>query len=245
VPVEPSEERVEMHPLLLVDEPARCPEEMALVDGDVCVDRWEASLVERAADGSERPWSPFATPDGTRLRLRAVSAANAVPQGYISGVDATRACEASGKRLCTADEWEAACRGPQRTTYPYGTSRRKHACNDDGRTSHPVAEVTRRLGLEPDRMWYEGMGHPLINQLENTLVRTGERGQCTNGYGVFDMVGNLHEWIDDADGTFRGGFYLDTLQNGEGCSYATTAHPSSYHDYSTGFRCCLDAEHVE
>ena len=59
------------------------------------------------------------------------------------------------------------------------------------------------------------------------------------------MVGNLHEWIEDPRGTFRGGFYLDTRHNGEGCTYATTAHSVKYHDYSTGFRCCLDADTVE
>ena len=48
-----------------------------------------------------------------------------------------------------------------------------------------------------------------------------------------------------ADGTFRGGYYMDTTKNGEGCSYRTTAHDFAYHDYSTGFRCCMDPERVE
>jgi formylglycine-generating enzyme required for sulfatase activity len=218
---------------------------MALVLGQVCIDRWEASLVQILDDGSDRAWSPFETPADQKLRFRAVSQPSVLPQGYISGEQARRACEASGKRLCTASEWEAACRGPRHTTYPYGDERRKGVCNDNGRAVHPVAEVTRRLGLAPERMWYEGMGNPLINQLKDTLQRTGERSDCTNAYGVFDMVGNLHEWIDDPGGTFRGGFYMDTTVNGEGCDYRTTAHPSSYHDYSTGFRCCLDAETVE
>ena len=52
------------------------------------------------------------------------------------------------------------------------------------------------------------------------------------------MVGNVHEWVDD--GSFRGGYYLDTQQNNEGCDYVTTAHASWYHDYSIGFRCCAD-----
>ena len=94
-------------------------------------------------------------------------------------------------------------------------------------------------------MWYEGMDHPMINQLENTLRKTGLRSGCTNDYGVFDMVGNLHEWTDEPSGTFRGGYYMDTRKNGEGCNYATTAHSKSYHDYSTGFRCCMEADPVE
>ena len=60
------------------------------------------------------------------------------------------------------------------------------------------------------------------------------------GYGVYDMVGNLHEWTNDPEGTFLGGYYLDIHQNGDGCDYRTGAHAVWYHDYSTGFRCCAD-----
>ena len=52
------------------------------------------------------------------------------------------------------------------------------------------------------------------------------------------MVGNLHEWTSATNATFRGGYYLDTKINGEGCNYKTTAHGAKYRDYSTGFRCC-------
>ena len=223
------------------DPTAPCPAEMALVGDRVCVDRWEASLIELLPDGGERPWSPYHKLDGRGARLRAVSRPGVVPQGYISGIQAAEACQAAAKRLCAADEWEAACRGPELTTYPYGDRRQGGVCNDGGRARHPVAEATQRLGLPEDRMWYEGMDQPLINQLEGTLRKTGELKGCTNAFGVFDMVGNLHEWIDDPDGTFRGGFYMDTKINGEGCDYQTTAHGRDYHDYSTGFRCCLDA----
>jgi sulfatase-modifying factor enzyme 1 len=234
----------ELDASLTSDEPARCPPDMALVLGAVCVDRWEGSLVEVLPGGAERAYSPFQTLD-PQIVVRAVSRPGVIPQAYISGADAEKACQASGKRLCTAREWEVACRGPARTTYPYGAVREEKRCNDDGRKVHPVADVTKRLGLPEDRMWYENMGNPLINQLPDTLDKTGEHATCTNEYGAYDMVGNLHEWLEDPEGTFRGGFYMDTVQNGEGCSYATTAHAKTYHDYSTGFRCCLDADPVE
>ncbi|MSP24932.1 MAG: hypothetical protein EXR75_07140 [Myxococcales bacterium] len=223
---------------------ARCPPEMALVLGEVCVDRWEASLVRVFTGGRQESWPPYASVKGVR-GIRAVSRPGVTPQGYVSGEQADRACAASGKRLCGAAEWDAACRGPRQQQFPYGNHRVPKSCNDDGRARHPVAEVTEKLGLPLDRMWYETMAHPLINQLEGTVTKTGERSACTNGFGVFDMVGNLHEWIDDAEGTFRGGFFMDTRRNGEGCDYATTAHARTYHDYSTGFRCCLDADPVE
>jgi formylglycine-generating enzyme required for sulfatase activity len=96
------------------------------------------------------------------------------------------------------------------------------------------------------KMWgaHGNMVDPRLNQLAGTLTHTGERSDCTNAFGVFDMVGNLHEWVDDARpggrGTFQGGYYLDTHLNGDGCRYRTTAHAVNHADYSTGFRCCAD-----
>ena len=63
-------------------------------------------------------------------------------------------------------------------------------------------------------------------------------GGRTSADGLFDLMGNLHEWTADPAGTFRGGFYVDTVINGNGCLYRTTAHDVAHWDYSTGFRCC-------
>ncbi|WP_437742270.1 SUMF1/EgtB/PvdO family nonheme iron enzyme [Sorangium sp. So ce302] len=223
---------------------ARCPAEMALVDDRVCVDRWEGALVEVTPSG-ERPWSPYDPIDGNERRVRAVSWQGVMPQGYISGRQAKLACAASGKRLCTSEEWVTACRGPDDTTFPYGALRQQGACNDDERRVHPVAEIAALLDIKPEERWTTAMNNPLINQLSQALLPTGERAGCTNAYGVFDMVGNLHEWVDDPSGTFRGGYFMDTTRNGEGCKYATTAHSFGYHDYSTGFRCCMDPEQAD
>jgi len=83
------------------------------------------------------------------------------------------------------------------------------------------------------------MNDPRLNQIEGTVAKTGSFSKCKNGFKVYDMVGNLHEWTSDKAGTFRGGYYLDTSINGEGCDYRTTAHDGKYFDYSTGFRCCF------
>ncbi|PKN55189.1 MAG: hypothetical protein CVU56_22615 [Deltaproteobacteria bacterium HGW-Deltaproteobacteria-14] len=71
-------------------------------------------------------------------------------------------------------------------------------------------------------------------------LRQGPRGNKARAEGAYDLMGNLHEWVDDADGTFRGGFYMDPIINGEGCLYETTAHDAQHQDDSTGFRCCAD-----
>ncbi len=83
-----------------------------------------------------------------------------------------------------------------------------------------------------------------IDQYEGSILEvldlTGANAGCVGADGVFDLMGNLHEWTADPNGTFRGGFYVDTSINGNGCLYATTAHPVTHWDYSTGFRCCAD-----
>ena len=226
-----------------------CPDDMALVrraQGPYCIDRWEASIVVTADGGSESPWPGNRKIYPVEARMRAVSVAGRKPQGYISGEQAALACARSHKRLCEIDEWVRACKGPQVTLYPYGNQRRPNLCNDRYRVldHHPVARLFRQQappGTDPAQMWNpRWMNDPRLHDFSHTVTPTGAFDTCTNGYGVYDMVGNLHEWVADPDGTFFGGFFMDTFQNGEGCEYRTVAHPVDYHDYSTGFRCCAD-----
>jgi len=211
---------------------AGCPLGMIAV-ADFCIDRFEASLVELDGSGAVLgSWSPFHNP-GTR-RMRAVSILGAIPQGYISGDQAADACAEAGKRLCDDAEWLRACQGSSGTTYPYGDSLQSGVCNDA--RSHPAVEY---FGTSADWIWNE-LGNACISQIPNSIDTTGENAGCVSEDGAFDMMGNLHEWTSAASGTFRGGFYADTMINGPGCLYATTAHNTSHWDYSTGFRCCAD-----
>jgi hypothetical protein len=213
-----------------------CPSGMAAIGNRFCIDRYEAALLEILPNGEERPYDAFSAVEGHVVR--AVSERGVFPHGYISEVQAKDACSRSGKRLCKSTEWRQACMGPQHTTFGYGNTRVTGRCNDNGVS--PMISVMR-LRVERPREWtHDKMNDPRLNQAPNTLSRTGDHASCTNGYGVYDMVGNLHEWVDDPDGTFQGGYYLDTHINGDGCSYTTTAHGAAYHDYSTGFRCCAD-----
>lgn len=199
-----------------------------LAVAEFCIDRYEASLIH--PDGA--PWSPYHHP-GERA-LVAVSVAGAVPQGYIDGISAQRACEAAGKRLCTDAEWLRACQGAAARVYPYGDARQPGVCND-ARAQHPAAEL-----FPDDPTPFDRIQHPCINQLADGLAPTGAHAECVTAEGAFDMMGNLHEWTADPTGTFRGGFYVDTVRNGPGCLYRTGAHNRQHWDYSTGFRCCAD-----
>lgn len=209
-----------------------CPPGMTLA-GAACIDRWEAALVLDEA-GGPRGWSPYANP-GTRT-VRAVSAPGLVPQGYINGVQAAAACERAGKRLCSDTEWLRACQGAASTTYPYGNTREDGRCND-ARTCHPAVQYFE----SSDSVVYSMIDHPCLGQLPDGLARGGAHANCASAEGVLDLMGNLHEWTADPAGTFRGGFFVDTRINGNGCLYRTTAHDTSHWDYSTGFRCCADA----
>jgi len=201
-----------------------CPAGMVAMEG-FCIDRYEAVLEDE--DGI---WSPYHNP-GDRP-LRAASYPDVIPQGYINGIQAEAACRLAGKRLCTDAEWLRACQGPTGWTYPYGPDRQPGSCND-ARARHPAVELFPNAANP-----FALIQNSCINQLPNGLASTGEHPNCESSDGVFDMMGNLHEWTADPTGTFRGGFYVDTVRNGPGCLYRTGAHDRSHWDYSTGFRCC-------
>jgi hypothetical protein len=214
-----------------------CPAGMAFV-GDFCIDRWEATVVEVDAKGGEHAHSPYVIVDG--LNVRAKTAPGVVPQGYISQVQATQACASAGKRLCTADEFHLACEGPDASNwYPYGGETHIAGYCNEGKGSM----VPYYYGSNPANWTYADFNDPRLNQIDGGLARTGSYPHCVSPYGLSDCVGNLHEWgADPADanghGRFRGGFYGDAEVNGHGCLYTTSAHELTYHDYSTGFRCC-------
>ncbi|MCA9520297.1 MAG: SUMF1/EgtB/PvdO family nonheme iron enzyme [Myxococcales bacterium] len=207
-----------------------CPSGMVPVDATFCIDRYEAMLVLDNG-GQLEPYSPYKNPG--QETVVALSVPGTIPQGYIAQWQAKAACERAGKRLCSDTEWLKACRGSQGWTYPYGPTRQDKLCNDS-RTCHPVVQY---FETGADWIWSE-LANPCINQLPDGLAKTGAYSGCVSPYQVYDMMGNLHEWTSNPTGVFRGGFYVDTKKNGEGCLYATTAHNIYHWDYSTGFRCC-------
>lgn len=218
-----------------------CFDEQVRIDG-FCIDKYEAYIVELDAQGREHPHSPYDIIDDRRIRAKV--ARDVVPQGYISQLQAKSACENAGKRLCKPDEFIRACRGPNKNDfYPYGGQKRRPGACNEGKGSF----VALAFGQDFQKLTYENFNDPKLDQMPNGLARTGAFPRCASPDGVFDLVGNLDEWVDerpDANGhaRFRGGWYGDAENNGPGCLYVTSAHEPTYHDYSTGFRCCADAK---
>jgi formylglycine-generating enzyme required for sulfatase activity len=155
-------------------------------------------------------------------------------------VQAAAACAQAGKRLCTLTEWLAACQGPNGWTYPYGNSYMAGACNE-GRATNPVNDC---FGSGSNVFTYSNMNSPCCDDQPNTVAPGGSFPRCRSYFDIYDLHGNLHEWVDattaTGNGIFKGGFFVDATINGPGCRYATTAHAKTYHDYSTGFRCCAN-----
>jgi hypothetical protein len=245
-----------------------CPRGMMAVAGRFCVDKWEASLVDKT---TRLPLSPYYPPDrrlavqiaedwevGARrmgskeaqqvplpplpewqregeVEPTALSLPGVVPNGYLSGVMAGRACKNAEKRLCRYDEWLLACEGQARRRFPYGRVYRRGACNTF-RALHPAVELHNNpiLGHHDPRLNLvrEKDGDPLLRP-------TGATPECKSewdGDAAWDMNGNLDEWVDDPHGRLMGGFFSRSRQNG--CESSITAHPKEYFDYSTGTRCC-------
>jgi sulfatase modifying factor 1 len=167
---------------------------------------------------------------------RAVSEMGVLPAGYLSRTSAERACQEAGKRLCARGEWVVACRGQEDRAFPYGSDYKKDACNVH-RQSHPA-----RLLHGNSSEYHTDPRLGLTEDLEGPLLRrTGQTEACVSRWGadgLYDMVGNLDEWIDDPEGTFVGGFYSRATK--DGCNSMIDVHAPAYFDYSLGARCCLD-----
>ena len=139
----------------------------------------------------------------------AVSVQGVRPWVGMTREQAAAACDRAGKRLCTHTEWIRACRGPRDTDYPYGNSYEPETCN----------------------------GIDTFGRGSQRLLPTGSFPGCVNGYGVYDMSGNVWEIDQDVPGWVHGGAY--------NCIDSRSLHLCSYNqDFGTnplpnvGFRCC-------
>jgi hypothetical protein len=148
--------------------------------------------------------------------------------------DAKDACASAGKRLCGDSEWTVACEGQERLPYPYGYDRNSEACNID----KPHPDVNEKA---------LGSNDPKVRDAEAKRLWQGEasgsRPSCVSPYGVFDMTGNVDEWVVNESGQpfksgLKGGYWGPVRDR---CRPMTTVHAEGFSFYQIGFRCCSDA----
>ena len=163
-----------------------------------------------------------------------------LPRTHVTWDEAVGICEKQGKRLCTTTEWTRACSGvpvagvPPRK-YAYGNEYDARRCNtprDDGGA---------------------GPGEPA------PLAESGAFPFCASPEGVFDLNGNVSEWVadpweegmgplmrskdqPDAHGfprVVRGGTMWSHTPYGQSC-LSSHGHAAGTKFNDDGFRCCAD-----
>ncbi len=134
---------------------------------------------------------------------RAQSLRGMPPWSDVTAAAAASACAAAGKRLCTDAEWRSACRGTCGRAFPYGEAYDARACGGvDGADGR-------------------------------TTLPTGSLQGCEGGVpGVFDLSGNVAEWL--ASGSLAGGSSAD----GPAALGCDARSPAPAPGAPTGFRCC-------
>jgi hypothetical protein len=149
-----------------------------------------------------------------------------------SFLSAEKWCGKRGKRLCSEQEWELACEGPQHLPLAYGWSVNVKLCNSGKQwkqVDFSAFDKSREDGLkEAERLW---QGTP-----------SGRYKTCVSAFGLYDMIGNLEEWVTtrpsrDQPGALMGGFWSKPWT---GCRGTNDAHQATFAFYETGFRCCKD-----
>src|SRR6185436_1242308 len=217
--------------------------------GSFCVDSTEvtneqyaAFLADKTSDVSGQPaackWNTSYVPDTDGLIWPYLTGRGNFPVANVDWCDAYAFCKWSGKRLCgkvgggrlatvtaaagTAGQWFNACTNGGRLTYPYGAMLNRVACN---------------IGAPSDAAMY--------------VEEVKHRATCQGGYpGLFDMGGNLEEWVDGCDkdtgsadncavagsSSWTGDLTPDDLS----CSGSVFGSPRNTRFYLLGFRCCAD-----
>jgi hypothetical protein len=163
-------------------------------------------------------------PDATatnagKLGSRACSRPGVLPWGSVTYTESAAACAASGKRLCTKNEWVIACQGASGALYPYGATYQATACN--------------------------GYDRGLAAPAPAGSIATCQGGET----GLYDMSGNLREWTSEKANitpvppvpyyVVRGGAY-HTPEAGLTCTFDLSLAVENVPLPAIGFRCCSD-----
>lgn len=215
-----------------------CPEEMAEISVKgkrVCIDRYENYIVAYRSNKEMYKYTPEVravkfengryVPGNVfeegelKDKIYARSTRGIIPVDNVSWIEADIACRNSGKRLCKKEEWETACMDGKMQLYPYGNEYKEGVCN----------------GYE------NGIKRGAVS-----VMPSGYMKDCKNSSGVFDLSGNLWEWLYDSDNTkslrlIKGGGFANSGYDEEELSCRSNKYqPPNIRLSGVGFRCCKD-----
>jgi formylglycine-generating enzyme required for sulfatase activity len=145
------------------------------------------------------------------------NARGAMPLGNVTWDQAKAMCEAKGKRLCSEEEWERACKGHRGFRFPYGDEFDAEKCN--------VKTVA-------------GEKRP--------LAPAGSFPDCKSSFGVFDLSGNVAEWtatplLPGSSARIIKGGASNKPDWAVRCANRGNK-PAGSRDPYLGFRCCANPE---
>jgi formylglycine-generating enzyme required for sulfatase activity len=144
------------------------------------------------------------------------------PVNCITHDGAAALCAHLGGRLCTSKEWLAACRGSDNRAFPYGPEFHPSRCHVGSyENPGPGGKQTMPVGSIPE---------------------------CQGGLeGVFDLSGNVSEWMADCKDDyckFRGAAYVgnEPVEHFAGCGEVCSGNKPSLKSGTVGVRCCRDRQ---
>ena len=128
------------------------------------------------------------------------------PVEQVSWNDCVRFCESTGLRLPTEAEWEYACRAG--TTGAYAGDLASMAW---------FADNSGRKPLDAEALWKRDRGNYGSTVVDNGCQTHPVRQRKPNAWGLYDMHGNVWEWVADAYAEYpKGGGTEEAARAAEG-----------------------------